>query len=76
MATTGSFDLNLSVLGNTTNNSLGIVEAITNELANQGDLMGLAIAISISLTLIFGAIFIVINFIPALITKVKGIRGK
>lgn len=74
MATTGSFDLNLSKLGNTTNNSVQIVSEITRELEAQGDLIGLAIAIAVALILIFGTIFIAINFIPKLIKKVKGIR--
>ena len=75
MATTGSFDLNLTALGRTTNNSVGIAESIMFELQNQSSLIGLGIAISIALALIFGAIFLVINFIPRLIGKVKGIRG-
>lgn len=75
MATTGSFDFNLTAVSTTTNNSIGLVEAITEEMANQGDLMGLAIAIAIALTLIFGTIFIAINFIPRLLAKVKGLRG-
>ena len=75
MATVGSFDLNLGALGNTTNNSIGVAEAVTEELANQGDLIGLGIAISIALALIFGAIFLVLNFIPALIGKMKGLRS-
>lgn len=74
MATTGSFDLNLTKLGNTVNNSLGVVESVTEELAARGDLIGLGIAVAISLTLIFGAIFVAINFIPVLIGKIKGIR--
>ncbi|MCK4429128.1 MAG: hypothetical protein KAU95_02035 [Candidatus Aenigmarchaeota archaeon] len=75
MATTGSFDLNLTTMGNLTNNATGTVEAIAEELANQGGLIGLAIALSIALTLIFGTIIIVVNFIPALIKKVKSIKG-
>ncbi|MCK4429129.1 MAG: hypothetical protein KAU95_02040 [Candidatus Aenigmarchaeota archaeon] len=74
MGTTGSFTLNLETLGNITNSSVRTVEFITLEIANQGSLIGLAIAISIALTLIFGTIMIVVNFIPALIRKVKGIR--
>jgi len=75
MATTGSFDLNLSALGNTTNNSIGIAEAVMKELSLQGSLIGLGIAIAIALALIFGVVFLALNFIPKLIGKVKGLRS-
>jgi len=75
MATTGSFDVNLTALGQTTNNAIAIPEAVTLELREQADLIGLGIAIAISLSLIFGAVFLVINFIPALVNKVKSIKG-
>ncbi len=75
MATVGSYDLNLTKLGNTTNNTTGLVASVTEELANRGDLIGLGIAISISLVLIFGAIMVAVNFVPRLIGKVKGLRS-
>ncbi len=74
MATTGSFDLNLDNLKDITNNSVGIGEAVTEEVADQGDLIGLAIAISIALTLIFGVVFLAIAFLPKLLGKVKGLK--
>ena len=75
MGTVGSFDLNLYKLGNTTNNTTEVASAVMLEIRNQGDLIGLGIAISIALALIFGAIFLVLNFIPQLIGKVKGMRN-
>jgi len=74
MGTTGTFTLNLDTLGNTTNHSIQTAELVMAEIAEQGDLIGLGIAIAVSLGLIFGAVFLVINFIPALVNKVKKIR--
>ena len=74
MGTTGSFDLDLNNLGGTTNNAIRVGENVIYEIMNQGSLIGLAIAISIALTLIFGAIFLIVNFVPKLIGKVKAIK--
>ena len=74
MGTTGTFNFDLNNIRDVTNYSIQTAERVTEELANQGDLIGLGIAISIALALIFGAIFLVLNFIPQLISKVKGIR--
>ena len=74
MGATGAFTLNLDTLGNTTNHSIQTAELVMAEIASQGDLIGLGIAIAVSLGLIFGAVFLVINFIPALVSKVKKIR--
>ena len=74
MATTGSFDLNLTAIGNIVNNATGLTSAVTGGVRDQGDLIGLAIALSIALTLIFGVIFLIINFIPALLGKFKGLK--
>ena len=75
MATTGTFDFNLETVSNTVNNSTLFTAGVMQEVAGQGDLIGLAIALTIALTLIFGTIFLIINFIPALIGKLKGLKG-
>lgn len=75
MATTGSFDLNLETLEGVTNKSVEVAREVSKELAAQGSLIGLGIAIAIALVLIFGAVFIVLNFIPRLIGKMKGLKG-
>jgi len=74
MGTTGSFDLNLDKLGNTTNNATSFAANVLGEIRDQGSLIGLGIAISIALVLIFGAVFLALNFIPQLIGKVKGLK--
>ncbi len=74
MPTTGSYDLDLNNIGDATNNSIGVVEKVTEELANRGDLIGLGIAISVSLVLIFGAVMVAISLVPRLIKGVKNIK--
>jgi len=74
MGTTGAFTLDLNNLRDITNNSIQVAERITLEISEQGGLIGLGIAISIALALIFGVVFLALNFIPQLIGKVKGIR--
>jgi len=75
MGTIGSFDLNILTLGNTTNNTTEMSSLVVKEVRDQGSLIGLAIAIAIALTLIFGVVFIALNFIPKLVGKIKGLRG-
>jgi len=75
MGTVGSFDLNLSAIGNTTNNATLVSEKVTGALRDQASLIGLGIAIALALTLIFGVIFLAMNFVPRLISKVKGLKG-
>ena len=69
MGTVGSFDFNLDNVKDITNNSTLIGAEITRELAAQGDIMGIGIAIAISLGLIatgiaavFGVVFLIFNF--------------
>ena len=76
MGTIGSFDFNLETVADITNNSTLIGVEITRELAAQGDIMGIGIAIAISLGLIatgiaavFGIIFLIFNFAKKLKTN-------
>lgn len=74
MATSGAFDLNLTALSNMTNNSTLLTANVVEAVRDQGDLIGLAIAIAIALTLIFGVVFMAIMFVPKLIGKIKGFK--
>jgi uncharacterized membrane protein YphA (DoxX/SURF4 family) len=76
MGTVGAFNLDLNNIGELTNYSIQTSENVIQEVANQGDLIGLAIAIAIALGLIFGAVFLVVGLIPRLIKTVKGIKGR
>jgi len=76
MGTVGAFNLDLNNIGELTNYSIQTSENVIGEVANQGDLIGLAIAIAIALSLIFGAVFLVVGLIPRLIKTVKGIKGR
>lgn len=74
MGTTGTFDFNLSLVGETTNYTIQVAEFVMAEIAEQGSLIGLGIAIAIALLLIFGAVFIALDFIPRMIKSVKNLR--
>ena len=74
MGTIGTFELNLTNLGSSVNNGVRIAEGVTGGVADQGSLIGLAIGISIAVLLLFGVVLVVINFIPQLIGKVKGLK--
>ena len=73
-STTGSFDFNLTSVSNTVNNSTALAANVTGGVADQASLMGLAIGISIAILLLFGVVLVVINFIPTLVGKIKGLR--
>ena len=74
MATTGSVDVNLTAFGNTINNGTKLGHYVITGVADQGDLIGLAIGLAIAIGLLISLIFLVISIIPRLIAKVKGIR--
>ena len=71
MATTGSVDVNLSTIGNTVNNSTYLGEQVTAGIANQGDLIGMAVGLFIALGLIFGVVFLVWKFGKNIISTAK-----
>jgi len=73
MATVGSFDFNLSKIGNTMNNALDLGEKTTQGVADQGDLIGLAIGITIAIVLIAGAILLILGVPQKFITKIRTI---
>ena len=58
MATTGSVDVNLSKFGGMINNSSSLGANVTEGIADQGALIGLAVGLSIALVLLFGVIFL------------------
>ena len=75
MATTGSVDVNLTNFGEMVNNSASIGAGVTSGVADQGDLIGLAIGLSIAIGLLFGVIVLLLGFIVTLIRKTKGIKN-
>ncbi len=75
MGSSGSFDFNLTNVANLTNNSVRIGEEVIEELAGMGDIIGIGIAISVSMGLIAMGILVVIGIPFLIIKKVKGYKG-
>ena len=74
MATTGSVDVNLTKFGDMINNSTEIGAEVTGGVADQGDLIGLAIGLSIAIGLLFGVVVLLLAFIVTLVKKTKGMK--
>jgi len=75
MATTGSLDVNLDNFGEMVNNSSSLGAEVTGGVADQGDLIGLAIGLSIAIGLLFGVVILLLGFIVTLVKKTKGIKS-
>ena len=75
MGTEGSFDFNLSAVGNLTNNAQLIGEKVVREVADMGDIIGIGIAIAVSMSLIAVGILVVIGIPFLIIRKVKSYKG-
>ena len=74
MATVGDIDVNLDNIKDIVNSSTLLGQEVTLGVADQGGLIGLAIGLLIALGLLFVVIFKLIDLIPALIGKVKGLQ--
>ena len=74
MATTGSVDVNLTKFGGMINNSSELGADVTGGVADQGDLIGLAIGLSIAIGLLFGVVLLMLGIIVTLIGKTKGLK--
>ena len=74
MATTGSLDVNLTPFGDMINNSSLLGAEVTGGVSDQGDLIGLAIGLSIAIGLLFGVVVLLLAFIVTLVKKTKGIK--
>ena len=74
MATTGSVDVNLDNFGGMINNSASLGANVTAGVANQGDLIGLSIGLTIAIGLLFGVVILLLAFIVTLVKRTKGIK--
>jgi len=68
MTTVGTVTVDLNNFGDMVNNSSSLGANVTEGVALQGDLIGLAIGVTIALGLLFGLVFL-------LFSKVNGIIG-
>ena len=75
MATTGAVSVNLTTIGNSVNNAAQLAEFTISGVRDQGDLIGLAIGVSIAIALLFGVIVLVLGATIALINRVKGMKS-
>jgi len=73
--TTGG-DVNVSLTNFQTmiNNSTTLADLVMGGVADQGELIGLAIGILLAVTLLFGLVFSIINAAPRIIESVKRIK--
>ena len=74
MATTGAVTIDLNQIQDSVNNGMQLSEFVIAGVRDQGDLIGLAIGVSIAITLLFGVIVLVLGATIALINKVKGMK--
>ena len=74
MATTGAVDVNLTPFGGMINNSSSLGANVTQGVADQGALIGLAIGLTIAIGLLFGVVFLMYKVITSLIGKTNGLK--
>ena len=72
--TTGAVDVNLTPIGQTINNTTLLGAKVVGGVADQGDLIGLAIGLTIAIGMLFGVVIAMLVFIVVLIRKTKGIK--
>ena len=74
MAVTGSVIVDLNNFRDMINNSSDLGAEVTGGVADQGDLIGLAIGLSIAIGLLFGVVILLLGFIVTLVKKTKGVK--
>ena len=74
MTTTGSVDVNLTPISNSINSASTLGANVTGGVADQGDLIGLAIGLTIAIGLLFGVVALMLVLVVKLIRQVKGIK--
>ena len=74
MGTTGSVDVNLTPYGYMVSNSADIGAKVITGVRDQGDLIGLAIGLTIAIGLLFGVVILLLGLIVVLIRKTKGLK--
>ena len=72
-STVGSVDVNIETIGNIVNNSTFLGAEVTQGVADQGALIGLAIGLLIALGLLIVVILKILTLIPTLMSKIKRI---
>jgi len=74
MATTGSIDVNLTPYSNMINNTSSLGANVTQGVADQGQIIGLAIGLVIGLGLLFGLIMFVYGKLTGIVSATKGLK--
>ena len=74
IATVGTVDVDLNNFGDMINNSASVGENVTKGVSDQGDLIGLAIGLSIAIGLLFGVVILLLATIVMLIKRTKGLK--
>lgn len=74
MGTTGAVTVDLNNFRDMINSSALLGNEVTGGVADQGDLIGLAIGLTIAIGLLFGVVVLLLAFIVTLVRKTKGIK--
>lgn len=74
ITSTSDVDVNLSNFGNLINNATTLTDFVIEGVKEQGGLIGLAIGLSIAVGLLFALIFTIVNFLPKLTQRIKGLK--
>ena len=75
MTATGAVTVDLNNFRDMINNSSDLGAEVTGGVADQGDLIGLAIGLSIAIGLLFGVVILLLAFVVTLVKKTKGIKN-
>jgi len=74
LATTGAVSVDLNNFRDIINNGSTIGERTIGGVADQGDLIGLAIGLTIAIGLLFGVVALMLVLVIKLIRQTKGIK--
>jgi len=75
MGTVGTVTVDLNNFQDMINESSFLGAEVTGGVADQGDLIGLAIGLSIAIGLLFGVVVLLLAFIVTLVKKTKRIKS-
>jgi len=76
IATTGSVTVDLNNFGDMINESAELGANVVTGVSDQGDLIGLAIGLSIAIGMLFGVVLLLVGIIITLVQRTKGLKKK
>lgn len=70
----GTIDVNMDNFSTMVNKGGELGANVTTGVSDQGNLIGIAVGITIALSLLFGVVFLILGYIVKLIKEVKGMK--